>query len=81
MAKSYTESVGEKMDNFSPDGRNSLNKKNTVCNTCGKKSNIHKDHIWPLAKAEPTGQKIFSFFVMIVIYLNQPQFHWVISIK
>ena len=49
-SKSYTESVGERWIIFSPDGRNSLNKKNTVCNTCGKKSNIHKDHIWPLAK-------------------------------
>lgn len=49
-SRSYTESVGDRWIIFSPDGRNTLNKKNKSCKVCGVTKNIHKDHIWPIAK-------------------------------
>ena len=49
--KSYRESVGSRWYIYSPDGHHVLKKKDIdKCRICGEKNDLHKDHIWPIAK-------------------------------
>jgi len=50
-SKSYSESVGNRWIIYSPDGHEVIDiKRADVCSVCGKSDDLHKDHIWPIAK-------------------------------
>lgn len=50
-SKAYSESVGNRWIIYSPDGHEVIDiTSSDKCAICGSKKNLHKDHIWPIAK-------------------------------
>lgn len=50
-SKSYSESVGSRWIIYSPDGHEVIDITNKdFCQVCSSKENLHKDHIFPIAK-------------------------------
>lgn len=50
-SKAYSESVGGRWIIYSPDGHEVIDITNKdSCQICGSKNNLHKDHIFPIAK-------------------------------